>query len=112
MKIYIVQLATMGEEALKGRRLRSTVKTVKLAFESAINKIDTAIADEEEKIVRHEMSIAKGETSAISALVGAKLNISEYTQQREILVALKKKFYSKSAKAEADKEYDGEEDAE
>lgn len=112
MKIYIVQLATMGEEALKGRLLRTTVKKVKLALETAINKVDADIAATDESIVEREAKISRGDLSQISALVKDKLDNDERTKEREVLVEIKAKFYSKGAKAEAEKDYDGEEDAE
>ena len=94
----IEKLYSMGEEAANLLQRPFTVKKVKRGLESAIDSLDAAIVENEEKIEKLTVKLAKGDLDKIQEITEAQMEIDEAEAQKKKIVALRDKMLSDAPK--------------
>jgi hypothetical protein len=81
----IDKLYSMGEEAINLAKRPFTVKKVSRAYESAIDSLDAAIVENEEKVENYKVKIAKGNLEYIKKLAEVRLEIEEAEKEKTVI---------------------------
>jgi len=94
----IEKLYSMGEEAANLLQRPFTVKKVRRGLESAIDSLDASIVENEEKVEKLTVKLAKGDLDAIHRIVEAQMETDEAEAQKKKLEALRDKLNADAPK--------------
>lgn len=89
------KLYALKEEAVAESKKPFVMKKISRAFDSAMDSLESAKIDQQEKINKLEAEIANGKTERIKELVVAVAELTEFDAQIKICEDLKAEFFPK-----------------
>lgn len=86
-------LYALKEEAVAESKKPFVAKKIARAFDSAMDSLEAAKIDQQEKINKLEAEIANGKVEQIKALIQAVAELDEFDTQIKICEKVKKEFF-------------------